>query len=150
MPKTDLYNKDLVAWADEQALLLKQRRWSELDLGNLIEEVQDVAGQYRNALESQLTRLLMHLLKWQYQPEKHTRSWSNSIRDSRKQIFRLTRDHPSLAVHPEMVLIKCYTDARVDAADETGLPLKTFPLVCPYDLGSEVLNSEFLPSEGEK
>lgn len=144
--KTDLYYKDLVAWADEQALLLKQKRWSELDLGNLIEEVQDVAGKYRDALESQLTRLLMYLLKWQYQPEKRTKSWSDSIRDARKQISRLIRKHPSLAVHPEMVLIECYLDARVDAADETGLRLKTFPLLCPYDLESEVFNSEFLPS----
>ena len=158
--KTDLYNKDLVAWADEQALLLKQKRWSELDLGNLIEEVQAVAGKYRDALESQLTRLLMHLLKWQYQrgsspgesspgrlpSDKRTKSWSDSIRDARKQISRLTRDHPSLAVHPEMVLIKCYLDACVDAADETGLTLKTFPLLCPYDLESEVFNPEFLPN----
>ena len=61
---TNLYERDYVAWADEQALLLEQKRWDELDLANLVEEVRDLGGRHRDALESQLTRLLMHLLKW--------------------------------------------------------------------------------------
>jgi hypothetical protein len=60
-----LYETDYVAWADEQALLLEQKRWDELDLVNLVEEVRDLGRRERDALESQLTRLLMHLLKWQ-------------------------------------------------------------------------------------
>ena len=64
------YERDFTAWADEQALLLEQQRWQELDLVNLIEEVKDLGDRHRDALESQLTRLLMHLLKWQFQPQK--------------------------------------------------------------------------------
>lgn len=65
-----LYEKDFVAWSDEQALLLEQQRYEELDLANLVEEVKDLGNRHRDAIESQLTRLLMHLLKWHYQEEK--------------------------------------------------------------------------------
>lgn len=77
----DLYDKDFVAWADQQALLLEQGRWSELDLVNLIEEVRDLGNRHRDALESQLRRLLMHLLKWQYQPERRSGSWEGTIKE---------------------------------------------------------------------
>lgn len=144
--KRSLYEDDFVAWADEQAMLLGQKNWDELDLGNLIEEVRDLGNQYRSALESHLTRLLMHLLKWQFQSEKRTNSWLISIKDARKQISRLIRKHPVLASHLEPVFFECYSDAREDASDETGLAISSFPLECPYGLGV-VLDKEFFPSE---
>ena len=51
MKAQDLYNKDYVAWSDEQALLLEQQRWHELDLVHLIEEVKDLGNRHRDALE---------------------------------------------------------------------------------------------------
>jgi len=141
----NLYDKDFVAWADEQSMLLEQQRYDELDLANLVEEVKDLGNKHRDALESQLTRLLMHLLKWQFQFQKRTKSWQDTIKDARKQIARLIRKHPVLAVHAERALAQCYMDARVDAADETELPIDTFPLTCPYSLQTEILNSDFLP-----
>lgn len=142
----DLYHKDFVAWADQQALLLEQGRWSELDLVNLIEEVRDLGNRHRDALESHLTRLLMNLLKWQYQSDAKSGSWLGTIKEARKQIARLVRKHPVLALHTQKVWLKCYLDAREDAADETGLPLDTFPLDCPYNL-EQVLERDFLPED---
>ena len=98
---TNLYNSDYVAWADEQALLLEQQRWDELDLANLVEQVSDLGGRHRDALESQLTRLLMHLLKWQFQPGKRTRSWILTINDARRQIVKLHRKYPVLKVYTD-------------------------------------------------
>ncbi len=129
-----LYDHDFVARADEQSLLLQQQRFDELDLANLVEEVKDLGGKHRDAIESQLTRLLMHLLKWQYQPERRSGSWSGSIKEARKQIARLIRKHSVLRVHVEIALAECYMYARQDAADETGLPIKTFPLECSFEL----------------
>ena len=126
------YDRDFVAWSDEQALLLEQQRWSELDLAHLVEEVRDLGNRHRDALESQLTRLLMHLLKWNYQPEKRSGSWESTIKEARKQIDRLIRKHPVLKVHLEIALAQCYQDAREDASDETGLDIDTFPISCPY------------------
>lgn len=118
----ELYDKDFVAWADQQALLLEQGRWSDLDLVNLIEEVRDLGNRHRDALDSHLTRLLMHLLKWQYQSDAKSGSWLRTIKEARKQIARLVRKHPVLALHTQKVWLECYLDAREDAADETGLP----------------------------
>jgi hypothetical protein len=139
----DLYDLDFVAWADEQAMLLEQKRWQELDLVNLVEEVRDLGNRHRDALESQLTRLLMHLLKWQYQPEKKTNSWLLTIRDSRTQIPRLIRKHPVLGFHLHKSFLECYLNAREDAGNETGLSIDTFPLDCPYTL-EQVLEQNFL------
>ena len=137
------YSQDFTAWADEQALLLEQQRWEELDLVNLIEEVKDLGNRHRDALESQLTRLLMHLLKWQFQPEKRFNSWRSSIREARKQIDRLIRKHPVLKIHLEQALEQCYLDAREDASDETNLELDIFPLSCPYSI-AEIRDRDFL------
>lgn len=146
--KPSLYEEDFVAWADEQALLLRQKNWDELDLVNLIEEVQDLGGKHRDAIESHLTLLLMHLLKWQFQSGKRTRSWSSTIKNTRLQISRLTRKHPILKSHlnSEEIYLQCYGDAREDANVETDLPLSTFPVDCPYKL-TEVLNAEFFPGD---
>ena len=142
-----LYEQDFVAWSDEQALLLEQQRYEELDLANLVEEVKDLGNRHRDAIESHLTRLLMHLLKWHYQEEKRSSSWLETIKEARKQIGRLIRKHPVLAVHIETVLQECYMDAKEDAADETGLPLEIFPVACTYSLKGEVLNPDFLPTK---
>jgi hypothetical protein len=143
LPSTDLYNKDFVAWADQQALLLEQKRWSELDLVNLLEEVRDLGNRHRDALESHLTRLLMHLLKWQYQPKKRSNSWLLTIKDARRQIAKLIRKHPVLSVHLEKVWLECYLEAREVAVDETGLLIATFPLDCPYTL-EQLLEQDIL------
>lgn len=137
------YERDFTGWADEQALLLEQQRWQELDLVNLIEEVKDLGDRHRDALESQLTRLLMHLLKWQFQPEKRSNSWRSSIKEARKQIDRLIRKHPVLKIHLEKALEQCYLDAREDASDERNLNLNVFPVSCPYSI-AEIRDRDFL------
>ncbi|MUL37161.1 DUF29 domain-containing protein [Gloeocapsopsis dulcis] len=141
---SNLYDRDFVAWSDEQALLLEQERFSELDLIHLIEEVRDLGRRERDAIESQLERLLLHILKWQYQPSKRTSSWEISIKDARKQIRRLIEKYPVLAKHleNENTNYLCYKHAIEDATDETGLSENTFPLECPYSL-EQVLNSSF-------
>lgn len=133
-----LYKTDTVAWADEQVRLLRDRCWNELDLANLIEEIQDLGQRYRDALESHLTRLMMHRLKQRFQSEKSTRSWERTVHEASKQIRRLLRKHPSLRTHLLNCLDECYGDAREDAADQTGVPSETFPDRCPIDLRQEV------------
>ena len=145
--KTNLYEQDYVAWADEQALLLEQKRFNELDLVNLVEEVRDLGRRERDALESQLIKLLMHLLKWQYQPQKRNKSWLLTIKDARRQIAKLRSKYPVLKVHTESVYFECYLEAREVASDETALPLNIFPLD-PYSF-EQVLNADFFPKVGD-
>ena len=143
-PNQQLYETDVVEWADRTAALLRQSRFDELDIENLIEEVESLGNSERKALRSQLTRLLMHLLKWQYQHDKRSNSWRLSIKEARKQIRRLLRDAPSLKNHMTEKLALCYQDAIEDAADETGLPTETFPIECLYT-EEQLLDREFLP-----
>ena len=126
MNKT-LYDLDFPLWADQTANLLRQNRWSEVDLEHLIEEIEDLGNRHRDAIRSHLTRLLMHWLKWQHQPQKRSNSWRGSIKESRKQLQRLQRDYPSLKSYTCEVFEQCYQDAREDAADETELEISHFP-----------------------
>jgi predicted nucleic acid-binding Zn-ribbon protein len=139
-----LYEADFVQWSDRTAQLLREHRFADLDLDHLIEEVEDLGNRHRDALESQVARLLMHLLKWQFQPEQRSSSWLGSIKEARKQIKRLYRKYPSLKNHLEQCLNNCYEDAVEDASDETGLLISVFPAECPYAI-ADMLDPDFLP-----
>lgn len=96
--KVSLYETDFVKWAEEQAALLTERRFELLDLDNLIEEVDDLAGRHRDALQSQMQRLLVHLLKLTYTMETRDpeQVWRRSARNARDEIDKLINRFPSL------------------------------------------------------
>jgi Domain of unknown function DUF29 len=141
---TMLYEADFVQWSDRTAQLLREHRFTDLDLDHLIEEIEDLGNRHRDALESQLTRLLMHLLKYEFQPEQRSGSWLGSIKEARKQIKRLCRRYPSLKNYLEQCWEDCYADAIEDASDETGLSQSQFSAECPYAI-ADILSPEFLP-----
>jgi hypothetical protein len=142
---TTLYDTDFALWAEQTAQMLKDGRLSEIDLENLIEEVEDLSRRERDALYSNLKIVLLHLLKWEFQPHKQTNSWRASIVEHRQRIKRQIKKSPSLKSYPEEILSDCYTDARELASVETRLPLDTFPAECPYAIAI-ILSPEFLPS----
>jgi predicted DNA-binding ribbon-helix-helix protein len=144
-PMLTLYETDFVAWADQMAQLLAQRRFNELDLINLIDEVEDLSGRERQALSSNLKVILLHLLKWQFQWEQRSTSCKASIREHRQRVQRQLKDSPSLAPYLEETLIECYEDARPLALDETGLPDESLPSECPYST-HQLLDQAFWPS----
>ncbi len=137
---------DFIAWTQHTAQLLRERRWHEIDMEQLIEEVEDLGRSERSSIKSQLSRLLLHLLKWQYQPQRRSDSWLDSINDARTQIEDKIEDSPSLHRYPAEQLDAAYARARRRAANQTGLPLSTFPAQCPYAIG-DVLDEDFLPNE---
>ncbi len=139
-----LYESDFVQWSDQTAQLLREQRFSELDLAHLIEEVEDLSGRERDALYSNLKIVLLHLLKWHYQSHKRSNSWRSSIVEHRQRIQRQVKKSPSLKSYPSEIVSDCYSDARELASVETGLPLVTFPVECPYAI-TTALNPDFLP-----
>ena len=150
---TTLYDTDFARWAEQTAQMLKDGRISDIDLENLIEEVEDLSRRERDAMYSNLKIVLLHLLKWEFQPQNQTNSWRASIREHRQRIKQQIKKSPSLKSYPQEILDECYTEARELAADETGLPLEIFPAECPYakDFSSrlrfsDILSSDFLPS----
>ncbi|MFM6059958.1 MAG: DUF29 domain-containing protein, partial [Microcystis aeruginosa] len=130
MPTT--YDCDLILWARDTAQLLREQRWDAIDWEHLIEEIEDLGKSERSAIGSQMERILLHLLKWQYQPQRHSDSWLDSINDGRSQIRRKLEDSPSLRSYPLEILEKEYTRARREAARQTHLEIDLFPKLCPY------------------
>ncbi|WP_298911364.1 DUF29 domain-containing protein [uncultured Nostoc sp.] len=145
MSKATLYNQDFLLWTQQQAECLKKGRWAELDVEHLVEELEALGRSEQKELGSYLQVLLMHLLKCQYQPERKTKSWVNTISNSRNQIQDCLEDTPSLQRFLEdwEWIEKYYRRARRDAAKETQMPIETFPLKCPFTM-EQVLNPDFL------
>ena len=93
---TATYETDFYQWTQEQAALLRQGKLRALDVANLIEEIEDMGRSGQRAVESYLRNILMHLLKWKYQPERRGNSWRLSIKDSRHQVAKRLKESPSL------------------------------------------------------
>ncbi len=138
------YEEDFVLWLEHQVELLRQGRLSELDLENLAEEVEDIGRSQRRAVESELSVILIHLLKYQFQPSKRSRSWTDTLLEHRGRLTRDFRASKSLRLHAEAELADLYSLARKRAAVQTRLPLTTFPETSPYTL-PETLDEDFLP-----
>lgn len=139
-----VYDKDFYAWSEEQGRLLRAGELAEIDALNLAEEIESMGRRDRHELESRLTVLVTHLLKWQAQPDHRSPGWSGTIREQRRQIARNLRDSPSLRPVLDQALAEIYADAREDAAEETGISEGDFALDCPFTL-DEVLSRSFLP-----
>lgn len=148
------YDGDFHAWTREQARHLRElaatlrgRRdplGRHIDFENIAEEVESLGKSERRALESRLNVLLVHLLKWAWQPEQRSTSRRRGIVEQRRRIARILADSPSLASYPEEVLSEEYRLARLGAADETGLAEEAFPGVCPFTV-EQILDPDWLP-----
>jgi Domain of unknown function DUF29 len=141
-----LYETDFYAWTQEQAQLLKLQKWSQLDLPNLIEEIESLGKRERAELRNCLSVLIGHLLKWQHQVSKRSRSWLMTLRVQRRETQTLLEENPSLKPYLEEVLQISYIKGIALASGETNLPRKTFPENCPYTL-EEILSDRFYPGE---
>ncbi len=141
-----LYEADFYAWTQEQAELLRHHQWSKLDLPNLIEEIESLGKQQRQELRNRLSILIGHLLKWQYQPGRRSRSWLATIRVQRRETQELLQENPSLKPYLLEVLQKAYKNGKDLAVTETNLPYKTFPQDCPYTV-DQILDDSCYPGE---
>lgn len=140
------YDEDFFAWTEEQARLLRAGEFTQLDIANIAEEIDDMGRSIRRELRNRLSVLTMHLLKWRYQPGYRSRSWSGTIREQREQISDLLEESPSLKPLPAQDLAKIYRLAVSKAMGETGLPEATFPADCPFT-PEQLLAEDFLPEE---
>ena len=138
------YDKDFYSWTQEQAELLKHGRFSELDIDNLIEEVETMGRTEKRELESRLTVLLFHLLKWKYQDVRQCRSWELSIIEQRLKFEETLKENPGLKSKLNDMLKKAYRYAVIEASKETKISIKIFPELCPWEL-DKITDSEFYP-----
>jgi hypothetical protein len=144
MPRNSVdYEEDFYAWTVEQARLLRLGDFSAIDVANIAEEIESMGRSDRRAIESRLTVLLTHLLKWQLQPAMRSPGWSGTIRDQRRRIEKYCGS-PSPRPFAAEVRSEAYAEAREDTLEETGLPETDFPAECPFT-PDEILSRDFLP-----
>lgn len=127
-----LYERDAYAWALEQACLIRERRFAEIDLENVAEEIESVGRSERAAFRSQLGRVIQHLLKWDYQPLKRTPSWRHSVAAHRVRAHKILSENPSFKAIRDDIVSDAFDVAVLDAVAETGLERAAFPDACPY------------------
>lgn len=128
-----LYTEDETAWLEEMAALVRRRDVAGLDLDNLGEYLTDMAKRDRREVKSRLVVLLMHVLKWEFQPEARSGSWRATILHQRNELVDCAGGGV-LRNHAESVLSAAYDSAIEPAAAETGLPRSSFPASCPYTI----------------
>jgi hypothetical protein len=121
------YELDVVGWAQAQARLIRERRFDELDIENIAEEIESVGRSERSSGESALRVLMVHILKWQFQPERRGRSWAGSIATQRVAFEKVMTENPSLKSSLDDMRAYAYRRARIEASVETDLPRSTFP-----------------------
>jgi hypothetical protein len=139
-----LYEQDYYLWLEATAQLLRTGQLAALDAVNLLEEIEDMGRSEKRAVYSNLKILLMHLLKYRYQPENRSNSWLATIVEHRQRLKKAFNESPSLQLYYVEMLHECYQDARELAAAETGLAMAEFPSEPPFT-SEQILNPEFLP-----
>ncbi|MCI0655404.1 MAG: DUF29 domain-containing protein [Methylococcaceae bacterium] len=138
------YETDIVAWAAEQANLVRTKKFELLDIDHIAEEIEDVGKSEQRELANRLTVLIAHLLKWQFQPEQQGLSWQITIKNQRKAIQLHLKQVPSLKakLNDAEWLDIIWGDSVYEASNETGLDC--FPEICPWSI-LEILSDTWLP-----
>lgn len=139
---SSVYERDLYAWAQEQVQLLRADRVREIDAKNIAEEISDVGSNEYDKLESALRVLLAHMLKWDHQPKRRSRSWENTILEQRRRVLKQLRRNPSLKSELEEIVRDAYVSGRLLASSEADIDLDHFSEACPYDWDT-IINREY-------
>ncbi len=137
------YETDIVAWANEQAVLLRSGQLSAIDIENIAEKILDVGKSEQHELANRMVLLLAHLLKWKFQPERQGKSWKNTINHQRERIHRRLGKMPSLktALEDEEWWADVWSDAVDMAERETDLDI--FPETCPWTIADILTDGWF-------
>lgn len=138
------YETDFYSWTIEQAAAIRSGRYSDLDVLNLVEEIESMGRSEKRALESRLVVLLLHLLKWRYQPGRRGKSWKCSIDVQRKRVFKVLSENPGLKPQLSGIFDDAYEQSIYEAVQETGLDVENFPAQCPWPF-DQVMDSGFYP-----
>ena len=145
MTTATTYETDFYQWTQQQAALIRQGEFNRVDLDceNIAEEIESMGRREKHSIRSYLFNVIMHLLKWQYQPDRRGTSWELSIINARDQLKELVADSPSLRPQMPGFATDIYPRARRNAAGETGLALATFPEQCPFTI--EQITGDYWP-----
>ncbi|HEV3183868.1 MAG TPA: DUF29 domain-containing protein [Xanthobacteraceae bacterium] len=137
------YDTDFYSWSIEQARLLRESDWTQVDRENVAEEIESLGREQFNKLESAFRVLLLHILKWDYQPGRRSRSWIISIKQQRLEVDDVLADNPGLRPRIAEAIGRAYRKARLEAAKETDLEESAFPDACGYGF-DDIMTRDFV------
>ena len=126
------YDEDFAAWLAAQALLLRERRFDEIDVEHLAEEVDSMGRSEFRALSSAVELIVLHMLKWDYQHERRGASWRRTINAQRKMVRKLLKQNPSFVARRGEAVEDAYIGMPEQVEDDTGVPAHRLPQTCPY------------------
>ena len=141
-----LYDIDDDQWLEQTINLLKNHQFQQLDLDNLIEELEDLGREKKNAVASLLDQIIRHLLLLQYwttEAEYNAVHWQEEIYNFRTQLRRTITTN--LRKYLEDELTSIYQDALGFVKIKTT-NLVTFPTECPYSQ-EQLLDRSWLPNQ---
>jgi len=138
------YEDDFYSWLMYNAQLLKQGRFADADIDNIVEELEGMSRSEKRALINRLAVLLTHLLKWQFQPARRSKSWKYTVAEQRRKVCKLLKESPSFRHGFDAKTEEAYEDALYQTAKETHLDISVFPSVCPYS-SEQILDMNFYP-----
>ncbi|MEY3556537.1 MAG: hypothetical protein RLZZ580_2594 [Cyanobacteriota bacterium] len=141
-----LYDVDDDQWLEQTINLLKNHQFQQLDLDNLIEELEDLGREKKNAVASLLEQIIRHLLLLQYwttEAEYNAVHWQEEIYNFPTQLRRTITTN--LRKYLEDELTSIYQDALGFVKIKTT-NLVTFPTECPYSL-EQLLDRSWLPNQ---
>ncbi|HMZ59643.1 MAG TPA: DUF29 domain-containing protein, partial [Leptospiraceae bacterium] len=139
-----LYEEDEHLWLFENARLLREGRLDLADIQHIAETLEDMGKRDFREILSRMRVLMMHLLKWIFQPEQRSSGWKGTIREQRKELNKAFAFSTNLKIYGKEQFLNEYSDAREIAADETGLPLSSFPEGPPFTF-EQVTDENWLP-----
>ncbi len=139
-----LYETDFYQWALHNAGLLKQGKLADIDIENVAEELESMSRSEKKELRNRLAILMMHLLKWQYQPQHRSMSWKLTINTQRADIELVLEDSPSLKHNIEITIEDAFKRAESLFEKETNISKKYLPQTCPYTF-EQLSDYEFWP-----
>lgn len=140
-----LHDRDFYTWAMETAQAIRERNFARVEWESVAEELEDMGRSEQQELENQLCALLAHLLKWRYRPElTPNKSWTLKIEEQRRRTKRLLKQSPGLKCVLDEIIAEAYSDAKLQAACDSGLDKNTFPQTCPWTF-EQTIDDGFWP-----
>lgn len=144
LTKPVAYDEDFYAWTQDQAARLRARAHNGIDWENAAEEIESLGKSQRSEIRSRILVVLIHLLKWKYQPDQRSSGWKGTLAEQRDKIAEEVEESPSLRAFPASVVDRQYRTARLKAAGEIGLLDDAFPPACPFTV-EQILDPDFFP-----
>lgn len=141
---SNLYDRDFYAWANEQAALLRSGKLDQADIANIVEEIESMGRSEKRELVNRLVVLMLHLLKWRYQPGMRGNNWRLTVEEQHIRLSEHISDNPSLKTHLGEAQSTAYRLALIEAERETGLSRRQFPESCPWTF-QQMLDDCFWP-----